>query len=106
MGKGSFVSNAACLNVATYVLRSLSMAPTNDPNLARLEELIGELEGEDDTPNALVREHLEAARSCVLGSMPAEYHFNLELVEGVSSEIKDKDLRVRLEEFLHSQRAA
>ena len=81
------------------------MAPSSDPNLANIEQLIGDLNGEDDTPNALMREHLEAARFYLLGSMPAEYHFSLWLSESILSEIKDKDLRARLEEFLQSQRA-
>ena len=82
------------------------MTTPSDSRLSQLEELIGDLGGEEDTPNGLLREHLEAARSFLLGSMPTEYHFSLGLAEGVLSEIKDQNLRTRAKEFLQSQRAA
>lgn len=82
------------------------MTASSDSRLPQLEALIGDLTGEEDTPNALLREHLEAARSFLLGSMPTEYQFSLGLADGLLSEIKDQDLRTRLEEFLRSQRAA
>jgi hypothetical protein len=39
---------------------------------ARLQELARDLPGESGTPNAVMREHLEAARFYLLGSMPHE----------------------------------
>ena len=46
----------------------------------RLEELVRDLEGRSGA-SALMREHLETARSYLLGSMPQEYSFNLKLAQ-------------------------
>ena len=72
---------------------------------ARIEELIRDLVGEDDTAKGLIREHLEAARFYLHGAMPAEYLFNLELAEGLLSELHDQELQHRIREFVRSQRS-
>ena len=74
--------------------------------LARIEELVRDLVGGDDTPRGLMREHLEAARFYLLGAMPSEYQFNLDLAEGLLSELDDKELQDRIRAFLRSQRSA
>ena len=82
------------------------MQPSNEnSDLARLEELIRDLVGGDDTQKGLIREHLEAARFYLHGAMLAEYLFNLELAEGLVSELGDKDLQHRIREFVRSQRS-
>ena len=82
------------------------MQPSNEnSDLARLEELIRDLVGADDTQKGLIREHLEAARFYLHGAMPAEYLFNLELAEGLLSELGDNDLQHRIREFVRSQRS-
>ena len=66
----------------------------------RIEQLVRDLVGDDDSPEALMREHLEGARFYLLGSMPAEYALNLKLAEGILPEIKDHDLRTRIRELI------
>ena len=75
-------------------------------NLARIDELLQDLAGGDDTPKGLMREHLEAARSYLLGAMPSEYQFNLDLADGLVSDLDDKDLQDRIRAFLRDQRSA
>jgi hypothetical protein len=71
---------------------------------ARLEELVRDLA---DRPGAiaLMREHLEAARSYLLGSMPHEYSFNLKLAKDLLPDIDDKGLQTRVADFLRSQKS-
>jgi len=78
---------------------------TQPSTLARIEELISDLVGGDETARGLIREHLEAARFYLHGAMPAEYLFNLELAEGLLSELDDKDLQQRIREFVSSQKS-
>ena len=68
----------------------------------RLEELVRDLEGRSGA-SALMREHLETARSYLLGSMPHEYNFNLELARHLLPDIDDKGLQTRVADFLRSQ---
>jgi len=51
-----------------------------------------------------MREHLETARSYLLGSMPDEYSFNLKLAKHLLPDIEDKSLQTRLADFLRSQK--
>lgn len=50
-----------------------------------------------------MREHLEAARFYLFGSMPHEYHFTLGLAKELLPDIEDRPLRAHLADFLHSQ---
>src|SRR5260370_37522960 len=70
----------------------------------RIEELMQHLaeEYEPGMPSALLREHLEAARFYLLGGMPQEYHFTLELLKELLPDIEDKSLGARVADFLHS----
>ena len=47
-----------------------------------------------------MREHLTAARSYLLGSMPEEYQMTLKLAKETLPEIDDPGLRSRIEDFL------
>ena len=67
-----------------------------------LEELVRDLEGGSGA-SALMREHLEAARCYLLGSMPIEYNFNLKLAKQLLPDIEDKRFRARVDDFLRSQ---
>jgi hypothetical protein len=73
-------------------------------DVAKIEEFIRALEGESGTPSGLMREHLEAARFYLLGVMPSEYEFNLQLADGMLTDIEDKELQARLAAFLHSHK--
>ena len=71
---------------------------------ANIEELVRDLAGAESTLNALVREHLDAARFYLLGSMPAEYEFSLKLAADSLPDIEDKELQARVAAFLQSQK--
>jgi hypothetical protein len=73
-------------------------------DVAKIEELVRDLTGGDVTPSALVREHLDAARFYLVGSMPAEYEFSLKLAADSLTDIEDKELRARVAAFLQSQK--
>ena len=53
------------------------MTQSSEETLAEIEELTRALDGQSGTPTGLMREHLEAARFYLLGSMPSEYEFSL-----------------------------
>ena len=71
---------------------------------ARIEELIRDLNCQWDMPTCLMREHLEAARFFLLGSMPEELSLTVKLAMDILPEIEDKRLRRRIAAFLESQR--
>jgi hypothetical protein len=80
----------------------MNMANRNN-DAERLQQLVQDLEGRPDAA-ALVREHLESARACLLGSMPQEYEFNLKLVNDLVPDLDDESLRTRVADFIRSQR--
>ncbi len=68
--------------------------------LARMDGLIRDLDAPLGTPQGYMREHLTAARSYLLGSMPQEYQMTLEMAKETLPEIEDPGLRSRIEDFL------
>lgn len=78
---------------------------TDQEELAGLDELIAELDAPLGTPQGYVREHLTAARSYLLGSMPGEYQMSLKLANESVPEIGDPGLRSRIEDFLRQATA-
>jgi hypothetical protein len=56
-------------------------------DVARLADLVRDLSSLPNTPEALIREHLDAARFCLQGSMPEEYALDLKLVKQVLPDI-------------------
>jgi hypothetical protein len=73
---------------------------TDEEELARLDALICDLDAPLGTPLGYMREHLTAARSYLLGSMPEEYRMILELAKETLTEIDQAQLRSRIDEFL------
>ena len=73
-------------------------------DVSYIEELVRDLVEKDCTPNALVREHLDAARFYLLGSMPAEYEFSLKLAADSLPDMEDKELQARVATFLQRQK--
>jgi hypothetical protein len=86
----------------------MAQPASQDPRIARdaarLEEFLRDLPGESGTPAAALREHLEAARFYLLGSMPHECGLSLELAQHLLPEVEDSDLKSRIAEFLRSSR--
>ena len=74
---------------------------TDNEELARLDELISDLDAPLGTPLGYMREHLTSARSFLLGSMPEEYRMTLELATETLPEIDQPQLRSRIHDFLH-----
>ena len=74
---------------------------TRERDAARLNQLLSEFSDQPDTLSALLREHLDAARFYLLGSMPHEYQFELKLAEDLLPSIEDETLQARVADFLH-----
>lgn len=77
-------------------------APERD-ELIVIDELIRDLGRRLDTPEGLMREHLGAARSYLLGAMPDEYKMTLELAQQCLPQIDDPGLRSRIGSFLRKR---
>lgn len=73
-------------------------------DLASLEEFVRDLAGTPGEFNALLCEHLDAARFYLHGSMPVEYNVTLTLAAHLLPSIENNRLRARLKEFLLRQR--
>jgi len=73
---------------------------TDKEELARMDELIRDLDAPLGTPQGYMREHLTAARSYLLGAMPEEYRMTLELARETLPEIDQPQLRSRIDDFL------
>ena len=76
-------------------------------DIARIEALMRDLEDyTSDTPEFLMRDHLEAMRLYVLNSMPEEYNLTLKLARDLVPAIQDGRLKEGLTEVLESPVAA
>jgi hypothetical protein len=73
---------------------------TDEEEIARMDELIADLDAPLGTPQGYMREHLTEARSYLLGSMPAEFRMTLELAKETLPDIDQPQLRSRINEFL------
>jgi hypothetical protein len=73
---------------------------TAEEELARMDELIRDLDGPLGTPQGYMREHLIEARSCLLSSMLEEYRMTLELAKNTLPDIDQPQLRSRIDDFL------
>jgi hypothetical protein len=71
-----------------------------DAELAEIEQLISDLQDQSGENTALMREHLEAARFYLTGSMPGEYDFTLGLARQVLPDVESHDMQARLAAFL------
>jgi hypothetical protein len=74
-----------------------------EPELAELEQLISELQDQPGGNTAMMREHLEAARFYLTGSMPREYDFNLGLARQVLPDVESRDVQSKLAAFLKKE---
>ena len=73
---------------------------------ARIEELLRDLPSDSNSTNALMYEHLEEARFCLLGSMLSEYQLALNLARQLLPDIEDENLRQRIGDFLREQKSS
>lgn len=69
--------------------------------LTRLDELVEDLGKETEAQCELLREHLESARVYLVGLMPTEYAFSLQMAGEALNCVSNPDLRSRIEKFIH-----
>lgn len=72
-------------------------------DLAELDKLLDGLSGESEAQCELLREHLEGARTYLLGSMPTEYALSLRMADESLNCVSNRSLRARIEHFIQSQ---
>jgi hypothetical protein len=68
-------------------------SPIGKAALARLDALIAAVASSPDINGALLLEHLQSARTYLLGAMPEEYEFSLITVRQTAVELADPDLQ-------------
>jgi hypothetical protein len=78
-----------------------------EAQLAKLDELlelIGDAPEDAQCPNS--QEHVQSARTYLLGAMPQEYELSLEMAEEAIATIAERDVRLKAEHLLHEIREA
>ena len=71
--------------------------------LGKLDELLALLTKAPPSPESeIAQEHIQSARSCVLGAMPAECELSLKLAQSAIGRIPDKATRRGAQEILRS----
>jgi len=74
-----------------------------EEELGKLDELLALLANAPPSPEAeIAQEHIQSARSCVLGSMSAECELDLELARTAIRRIADVDTGCNAEKILAS----
>lgn len=73
-------------------------APLTEAALTRLDHLIAEVRGSPDGKAELLLEHLQSARTCLLGAMPDEYEFSLVTAMDLAHQATDAALRRAIRE--------
>jgi hypothetical protein len=66
-----------------------------------LDEAINRLSDPAESQCELLREHLESARTFLLGDMPEEFTFNLGLAHQAVNCISNRDVRNRIDELIN-----
>jgi hypothetical protein len=79
------------------------MRSVQTDDIARLDRLLDELGKETEAQCEVLREHLESARVCLVGLMPAEYALSLMMAEDALNCVSDLSLRKRIEDFIHGK---
>jgi hypothetical protein len=74
-----------------------------EEELGKLDELLALLAKAPPSPDSeIAQEHIQSARSCVLGSMPAECELELKLARGAIGHIADVATRRDAQKILVS----
>jgi hypothetical protein len=68
-------------------------APLGQADLARIDRLITEVAQSHDVQTDLLVEHLQSARTYLLGAMPDEYEFSLVAAKNVAGALSDTSMR-------------
>ena len=76
------------------------------PALTWLDTLLTELGRPTEAQCELLREHLESARTYLLGGMPVEYGLSLQMAGEALNCVTDDNLRDRICDFIKTQRPA
>jgi len=72
-------------------------------DLARLDEILEQLDPDKQSDCELLREHLQSARASLVGSMPAEYALSLNMAADSLNCISDQTLRARIQNFIQGK---
>src|SRR5262245_7292471 len=72
---------------------SVLTAASTETARAELDQLIAEVSACNDPQSELLQEHLQSARTYLLGAMPEEYEFSLLAAKGTAAELKNTDFR-------------
>ena len=67
--------------------------PHGEADLVRLDRLIAEVARSNESQTGLLIEHLQSARSNLLGAMPEEYEFSLTAAQEVAGDLSNATLR-------------
>jgi hypothetical protein len=83
------------------------VARGTEAQLAKLDELLELIDdAPEDAESLSAQEHLQAARTYLLGAMPQECELSLEMAEEAIAAIAQRDLRLKAERRLHEIREA
>ena len=78
-----------------------------EAQLAKLDALLELIsDAPEDAECQSGQEHLQAARTYLLGAMPQEYELSLEMAEEALAAIPERDVRLKAERLLHEIREA
>jgi hypothetical protein len=72
-------------------------------DLARLDEILKQLDQGTAGHCDLLREHLQSARTSLLGSLPAEYALSLNMAADALNCVSDQALRTRIQDFIQGK---
>ena len=72
-------------------------------DLARLDEILKQLDKGTEDDCDLLREHLQSARASLVGSMPAEYALSLNMAGEALNCVSDETLRTRIQDFIQGR---
>jgi len=74
-------------------------------DLGRLDEILENLGSEHEAQCELLREHLESARTYLVGAMPAEFELSLKMAKETLNCVSNAELRSRIEDFIQAHTA-
>jgi len=72
-------------------------------DLARLDQILKQLDKGTEAHCELLREHLQSARASLVGSMPAEYALSLNMAAEALNCVSDQTLRTRIQDFIQGK---
>jgi hypothetical protein len=72
-------------------------------DLAQLDEILKEIDKGTTVDCDLLREHLQSARTSLIGSMPAEYALSLNMAADALHCVSDQTMRTCIQDFIQGR---